>query len=499
MIMCKKILFLFAFLINIFLTTGQENILLEASNSIKIDELKEKLYKYSSDEFEGRGTPSQGQQLAVEYIVNHYKKLGIPPIKKDNYLQAVPLQLEDKPDIKLNISGQKFIYYQDYVSYLNGPDREYKSKEIVFVGYGIDDPNYSDYKNIDVKGKVVVALGGEPLDNNNQYFINGKNKSKWSILRQEIDNKRKIARNNGALALIIIDDYLHSRYSDRYRNSDIGYSEKRMTLSNNEENNFQVLLFPNKFKNFLSKDNLTFNMSFRKNIQKVTADNVAAIIKGSEFPDEYVILTAHLDHVLPQGGEIYNGADDNGSGTIAMLEIAEAFSIAKQMGKGPKRSIIFLHVTAEERGLLGSKYYTDYEPLVPIKQSIANLNMDMMGRADPKRGIRNLNYVYIIGSDILSDDLHNINIDANKYANLELDFRFNGINHPDQFYYRSDHFHFIKNNIPAIFYFSGVHEDYHEPTDTADKILYEPYRKRVKLIFHTAWELANTKERIKLK
>ena len=110
-----------------------------------------------------------------------------------------------------------------------------------------------------------------------------------------------------------------------------------------------------------------------------------------------------------------------------------------------------------------------------------------------------MNYVYIIGSDILSDDLHNINIDANKYANLELDFRFNGINHPDQFYYRSDHFHFIKNNIPAIFYFSGVHEDYHQPTDTAEKILYEPYKKRVKLIFHTAWNLANRDERIKLK
>ena len=182
-----------------------------------------------------------------------------------------------------------------------------------------------------------------------------------------------------------------------------------------------------------------------------------------------------------------------------MLEIAESFALAKKLGKEPKRSIIFLHVTAEERGLLGSKYYADYEPLVPIKQTVANLNMDMMGRADPERGIRNLNYVYVIGSDILSDDLHNINIEANNYANLELDFRFNDINDPNQFYYRSDHFHFVKNNIPAIFYFSGVHEDYHQPTDTAEKILYEPYKRRVKLIFHTAWGLANREERIKLK
>ncbi len=496
-----KLKFIFSsfLIISVILTYGQDKILMQASNSIKIDELKEKMYTYSSDEFDGRGTPSKGQQLAVEYLVNHYKNLDIQSVKTDTYLQAVPLQFEEKPKISLNISGQKFIYYQDYVSYLNGPDREYKSEEIVFIGYGIDDPNYSDYKNINVKDKVVVALGGEPKDKNGEYFINGEDKSKWSILRQEIDNKKRVARSNGALAIIIIDNYLHTRYSGRYKNSDIGYSEKRMTLSNNEENNFQVLLFPEKFKNFLSKDNLTFDMSFEKNVEKFSADNVAAIIEGSEFPDEYVVLTAHLDHVLPRNGKIYNGADDNGSGTVAMLEIAESFALAKKMGKEPKRSIVFLHVTAEERGLLGSKYYTDYEPLVPIKQTIANLNMDMMGRADPERGIRNLNYVYIIGSDVLSDDLHDINIDANKYSNLELDFRFNGIDHPDQFYYRSDHFHFIKNNIPAIFYFSGVHEDYHEPTDTAEKILYEPYKKRVKLIFHTAWELANRDERIKLK
>tara|TARA_B100000614_G_scaffold140912_1_gene125238 strand:+ start:509 stop:1927 length:1419 start_codon:yes stop_codon:yes gene_type:complete len=472
---------------------------MDASNSIKIDELKEKLYKYSSDEFEGRATPSKGQELAVEYLVNHYKNLGIPSVKDDSYLQAVPLQLEIKPDISLRISDQKFLYYQDYISYANGPDKNYNSVETIFAGYGIDDENYSDYSNLDVKGKIVVALGGEPLDDNENYFINGKDKSKWSNSREEISLKRSTAKNNGALALILVDDYLYRRYKSRFEYSDSGRGEKRMALGNDEENNFQVLLFSEKHKNFLSKDGLNLNLSFKKNVESFTADNVAAIIKGSEFPNEYVILTAHLDHVIPRNGEIYNGADDNGSGTVAMLEIAESFALAKQLGKEPKRSIVFLHVTAEERGLLGSKYYTDYEPLVPLKQTVANLNMDMMGRADPERGIRNLNYVYIIGSDILSDDLHNINLEANNFANLELDFRYNDINDPNQFYYRSDHFHFVKNNIPAIFYFSGTHEDYHQPGDTADKILYEPYSKRVKLIFHTAWGLANRDERIKLK
>ena len=497
--MKSKFLYTVIFLISTIFSFGQDQILMDASNSIKIDELKEKMYAYSSDEFEGRGTPSKGQQLAVEYLVDHYKNLGIPSVKNDSYLQAVPLQLEDKPNISLNISNQKFVYYQDYISYANGPDRNYDSVEIIFAGYGIDDPAYSDYLNIDVKNKIVVAIGGEPLDENENYFINGNSKSKWSNSREEIGLKKSIAKNKGAQALILVDDYLFRRYKSRFQYSDSGRGEKRMALGNDEENNFQVLLFSEKHKNFFYRESLSLNMTFNKNIQSFTADNVAAIIKGSEFPNEYIILTAHLDHVLPYNGEIYNGADDNGSGTVAMLEIAESFALAKKLGKEPKRSIVFLHVTAEERGLLGSKYYADHEPLVPIRQTVANLNMDMMGRADPERGVRNLNYVYIIGSDILSDDLHNINIDANKYANLELDFRFNGINHPDQFYYRSDHFHFIKNNIPAIFYFSGVHEDYHQPTDTAEKILYEPYKKRVKLIFHTAWGLANRNERIKLK
>ena len=497
--MKSKFLFPTLVFISVFFSFGQDKILMDASNSIKIDELKEKLYKYSSDEFEGRATPSKGQELAVEYLVNHYKNLGIPSVKDDSYLQAVPLQLEIKPDISLRISDQKFLYYQDYISYDNGPDKNYNSVETIFAGYGIDDENYSDYSNLDVKGKIVVALGGEPLDENENYFINGKDKSKWSNSREEISLKRSTAKNNGALALILVDDYLYRRYKSRFEYSDSGRGEKRMALGNDEENNFQVLLFSEKHKNFLSKDGLNLNMSFKKNVESFTADNVAAIIKGSEFPNEYVILTAHLDHVIPRNGEIYNGADDNGSGTVAMLEIAESFALAKQLGKEPKRSIVFLHVTAEERGLLGSKYYTDYEPLVPLKQTVANLNMDMMGRADPERGIRNLNYVYIIGSDILSDDLHNINLEANNFANLELDFRYNDINDPNQFYYRSDHFHFVKNNIPAIFYFSGTHEDYHQPGDTADKILYEPYSKRVKLIFHTAWGLANRDERIKLK
>ena len=230
----------------------------------------------------------------------------------------------------------------------------------------------------------------------------------------------------------------------------------------------------------------------------VETENVVAIIKGSEKPDEYVVITAHLDHVGVDDKGIYNGADDDGSGTVALLEIAEAFMKAKNEGSGPKRSLVFLHVTGEEKGLLGSKYYTE-NPLYPLKNTVANLNIDMIGRINPKRNTDDPNYIYLIGSDKLSKELHDISELANeRHVQLELDYTYNNDNDPNRFYYRSDHYNFAKKNIPVIFYFSGTHEDYHKPSDTADKINYSILEKRTRLIFYTAWELANRSNRNKL-
>tara|TARA_R100000935_G_scaffold21876_3_gene40442 strand:+ start:20232 stop:21239 length:1008 start_codon:yes stop_codon:yes gene_type:complete len=226
-----------------------------------------------------------------------------------------------------------------------------------------------------------------------------------------------------------------------------------------------------------------------------SSENVVAFIKGSEKPDEIIVLSAHYDHVGMENGEIFNGADDDGSGTIAMLEIAEAFQQAVKNGKGPKRSILFLHVTGEEIGLYGSKYYTE-NPIFPLANTVANLNTDMIGRIDPDKK-DTPNYIYLIGSDKLSQELHDVSeAVAEKYSDLELDYKFNDENDPNRFYYRSDHYNFAKNNIPIIFYFNGVHEDYHKPTDTPDKIEYDLYAKRTQLIFQTAWEVANREERI---
>ena len=220
-----------------------------------------------------------------------------------------------------------------------------------------------------------------------------------------------------------------------------------------------------------------------------SSPNVLAYIKGSEYPDEVLIISGHSDHEGFTNDDIYNGADDNGSGTAAMLEMAQAFKKAENDGFPPKRSIVFLHLTGEEVDLTGSRYYTKH-PVFPLHNTIANLNIDMIGRVDDAHE-NNPNYIYLIGSDRLSTELHYISESANEnFTNLELDYRLNSDSDPNQYYSRSDHYNFAQYGIPVIFYFNGTHEDYHEPTDTAEKINYPLLRKRTVLIFATAWYLS---------
>ena len=248
----------------------------------------------------------------------------------------------------------------------------------------------------------------------------------------------------------------------------------------------------------------TFNYSFPETLRGydryaegenfVDTQNVASVIKGEIYPESYIIITGHLDHVGINGDIVYNGADDNGSGTVSILEIAQAFQKAVEDGIRPKRSIVFLHVSGEEEGLLGSQYYVN-NSLYPLGNTFVNLNLDMIGRTDPNRGYEDDNYIYSIGSDRISKELKKISERVNKQTeNLKLDYSFDIPNDPNDFYERSDHFNFAKNNIPVIFFFSGTHEDYHGPGDTYDKIRYDLLTKRARLIFHTAWELANMDE-----
>lgn len=230
---------------------------------------------------------------------------------------------------------------------------------------------------------------------------------------------------------------------------------------------------------------------------KGDANNVIAYIKGTDKADEVLVLSAHLDHLGDKNGEIYYGADDNGSGTIAIMQIAKAFKKAERKGLKPRRTLVFLHVTGEEKGLYGSHYYAD-NPLFSLDKTITNLNIDMIGRVDEEHE-KNPRYLYLIGSDKLSKRLKEVSEEVNnKYFNLSFDYKYDDPNDPNRLYYRSDHYNFAKNNIPVIFYFNGIHEDYHRTTDTADKINYPILTERIQLIFSTAWHIANQDESIEL-
>lgn len=254
------------------------------------------------------------------------------------------------------------------------------------------------------------------------------------------------------------------------------------------------IAFPKGANNYYQNVPAAF-LNAKRNENLPDSENIWAFIEGTEHPEEIVVVSAHYDHVGIKNGEVYNGADDDGSGTVALMEIAKAFQKAKNEGKGPKRSILILHVTGEEHGLHGSRYYSE-NPLFPLKNTVADVNIDMIGRRDDLHKDTN-DYIYLIGSDYLSSELHTICEEVNKkFINTTLDYKFNDRKDPNRFYYRSDHYNFAKNGIPSVFLFSGVHADYHKATDEVDKIEFDALTKRAKLAFVIAWEIANRDKRI---
>ncbi|WP_339624766.1 M28 family peptidase [uncultured Winogradskyella sp.] len=478
------------------------------ASTITSAELKEMLYKFASDEFEGRETGEKGQKMAVEYLKMQYKALEIPtPLGGDNYFQDVPLEKQKTAEAQLSVNGKSFNSFDDHIVLAISKSMNISVTDIVYVGYGIDADNYSDYKAVDVKGKLVLAKAGEPKDANGNYITSGNDEdTKWTNGRQSIASKRDAAKDNGAKGLLFMDANLFARYAPFFKRQAESGTSGRLSLKSNEEGMMMMMVSETLGKalhtSILEEANAKtlntkLNIVVENKSESIMSENVVAFIKGSEKPDEIVVISAHLDHEGIKDGEVYNGADDDGSGTIAILEIAEAFKMAEKAGHGPKRSILFLHVTGEEKGLLGSKHYTDNDPIFPLANTVADLNIDMIGRTDPERKEGDRNYIYLIGSDKLSTDLHNISEAVNsKYTNVELDYTYNDENDPNRFYYRSDHYNFAKNNIPVIFYFNGTHADYHKASDTPDKIEYDLLENRTRLVFHTAWEVANRVERL---
>jgi Zn-dependent M28 family amino/carboxypeptidase len=269
-------------------------------------------------------------------------------------------------------------------------------------------------------------------------------------------------------------------------------------------NNFDTLLKQAKASltfatNWLAESKVKVQFNYTKFRTTVNASNVIGIVEGSDKKDEYVFCTGHYDHLGTHDGKIYYGADDDGSGTCGVIAMAEAFAKAKAEGHGPRRTMVFMTVSGEEKGLWGSEYYSDH-PVFPLDKTSVDLNTDMVGRVDTERKTGDtLNYVYVIGHDKLSSDLPGINEGANsKNTQLVLDYKFDDPNDHERIYYRSDHYNFARKGVPVLFFYDGMLKaDYHKPTDTVDKINFDLYEKRVRMIFYTAWEIANRNEMLK--
>ncbi len=481
---------------------GAEQAAIYYARTITEEELKEHLFIYASDEFEGRETGMEGQKKAVEYLKSAYEELEVPAAQSNGeYFQKVPLEMAKLPTGTIAIDDKEFQIGKDFISFTaaNG-----SFEEVIYVGYGIETDTYSDYGNMDVTGKLLLMKFGEPQNQDGTYVISGNTEaSSWGNMSEAIGKRTEVALSKGAKGILYYDPVNYARYNGYYQYMERNKSG-RLNIKQTEEEPALILL-GQEAADMLMPD--LESAATMKTVSKkielklasanvaVDSENVVSVIKGSAYPDQYVVISSHLDHIgINSQGQINNGADDDGSGTVAMLEIAEAFKTAAKAGVGPKRSLVFLHVTGEEKGLLGSQYYTDFAPIFPLSQTVANLNIDMIGRIDPKReGDRN--YVYLIGSDKLSSELHELSENINaEFCGLELDYKYNDEKDPNRFYYRSDHYNFAKNNIPIIFYFSGTHEDYHRPGDTPDKINYDLLSNRTKLVFHTAWELVNREQ-----
>ena len=435
----------------------------------------------------------------MQYLIDKFKSFGIAPIEEYNYTQKFSLIEQTTKNVNLLIGTNEFKVLRDFSI---SPSIILKKKienKVVFIGYGIEEEGYSNYKGIDVKGKVVFIMDGKPKK--------GVLKETWSIKK-----RIKLAKEKGAALVMYHSPKLKDnlvKYEHYYGKpklvlkDDVDYKETIVIAATTELVKAIVTQVGLNWKKVLKKglkeengQTLIFRLDIDKPTEYLTSDNVLAFIPGTENPEEVVVLTAHYDHIGKEGDVVFNGADDDGTGTVAMLEIAQAFQQAVADGVGPKRSILIMPVSGEEKGLLGSKYYSNH-PVFPLENTVADLNVDMIGRYDENHSKED-NYIYLIGSDKLSSELHEVSEKVNEiYTRIDLDYTFNDENDPNRFYYRSDHYNFAKKNVPVIFYFSGVHEDYHKETDTVEKIDYEKTARVARLVFLTAWELANRKERIR--
>ncbi len=496
------------------------------ANTITKEEVATHLSILASDQLEGRETGTKGNWMAAYYIAGQFASFGIPALKKDtagsgltqDYFQYVSFTWTRWDDLTLIVRGKEYKHLWDFISFpTKNRSDSLVTDEVWFAGYGIESENYSDYEGWEAKDKVLLIYEGEPVNDEGVSMVTGTDSlSDWD---GNTAKKLRLAREKGARLVLVIEDDIKAAVQ-KNRRFLLG---PRVKLGDEPQHTDQVnaiyisssvakRLMGDRLKKVVrSRDKMKqkgdsrwvkipTKLAIKQKLSRntVKSANVLGYIEGSdpEKKDKLIVVTAHYDHLGKRGQSIFNGADDNGSGTSAVIEIAEALAIAKQRGIGPKRSVLCMLVTGEEKGLLGSAYYAKH-PVFPLDSTIANVNVDMIGRIDDKHD--RSDYIYVIGADRLSTELHEINEKMNrKYTDLQLDYTYNEKDDPNRFYYRSDHYNFAKNGIPAIFYFSGTHDDYHRPSDTVDKIMFNKIEPIAKLIFHTVWDLANREDQIEV-
>jgi Peptidase family M28 len=447
----------------------------------------------ASDVMEGRETGKRGQKMAAAFIASYFEELGLVAPVNGNYYQPVPLYITGAPAVALRAGSVEFTN-EEYMYAGSFETAGMVDMPIMFAGNGSE----TEIDKMDLNGKAVMFLSDPAVSVINNSLV-------------------RALRDKGAMMVFTAiekdDDF------KRITNATRSFTGGRLSLTKQAGQSTNTGLFYlnaqsagkifnttlDKLKKSAADKKLdkvkpaTISYSIAQSYREVRSENILGFLEGTDKKDEVVVITAHYDHIgistRAEGDKINNGADDDGSGTVAVLAMAKAFVQAKKDGKGPRRSILFMTVTGEEKGLLGSRYYTD-NPVYSLSNTVANLNIDMIGRRDPQHK-DSAPYVYVIGSDKLSTELHTLSESTNKtYTNLIFDYTYNDEKHPERIYYRSDHWNFAKNNIPIVFYFDGVHEDYHKPSDEVDKIEFDLLAARAKTVFHTAWEIANRENRL---
>lgn len=490
----KKLFIIFFLMPTCFLVAQRTGNPATFAKSITPDDLKQHLSIVASKEMEGRETATPGQKRAAAYIESQFKNLGLIPGNNGNYQLPYNVYQDSLSEASVEVNGTAFELDKDFsINVAQCNPSVFRISEIAFVGNGVSDSMHDDYKGLDVRGKAVLMFAGS--------LPQGRAGFAAQMARIEA------AQKNGAIAVLMVSE---------------GFPRRMQTSAkgNMYVNGFQKSIRPNQFQvsekiaaAIMGDDfakakagniepkiySAEVTLSINKTTSTLQSSDVLGVLEGTDLKDEYVFITGHYDHLGKRGDAIYYGADDDGSGTVSVLEIAQAFVKAKLAGKGPRRTMVFMTVSGEEKGLWGSAYYTNH-PVFPLDKTTVDLNIDMIGRTDSSRHYGDsANYVYVVGDDKLSTDLKTISEAVNKkYTKLELDYKFNDPKDPNRIYFRSDHFNFAQKGVPIIFYYDGMlGADYHKPTDTPDKINYPLLAKRAQLVFYTAWEMANRSDMLK--